>query len=47
MSKKINENLLYHFGNKAINIQEKERIRAITIKQYMKQKVKITEYQQF
>ena len=35
MSKKINENLLYHFGNKAINIQEKERIRAIIIKQYI------------
>ena len=35
MSKKINENLLYHFGNKAINSQEKERIRTIIIKQYV------------
>lgn len=35
MSKKINENLLYHFGNKTINIQEKERIRTIIIKQYI------------
>lgn len=34
MSKKINENLLYHFGNKAINNQEKERIRTVIIKQY-------------
>ena len=35
MSKKINENLLYHFGNKTINSQEKERIRTIIIKQYI------------
>ena len=35
MSKKINENLLYHVGDKANSIHEKDHIRAIIIKQYI------------